>query len=78
MIGIDIIPAQPPKGVSTIQGNFLSQAVQDSVKEFLLNPNNGKLRQQRMLSEDDGDGISEEELEEQNTSIIDSLHNEEA
>lgn len=35
MIGIDIIPAQPPKGVSAIQGNFLSQAVQDQVKHFL-------------------------------------------
>ena len=35
MIGIDIIPAQPPKGVSTIQGNFLSPAVQKEVKDFL-------------------------------------------
>ena len=35
MIGIDIIPAQPPKGVSTIQGNFLSEAVQNEVKSFL-------------------------------------------
>lgn len=34
-MGIDIIPAQPPKGVSAIQGNFLSQAVQDQVKQFL-------------------------------------------
>jgi 21S rRNA (uridine2791-2'-O)-methyltransferase len=35
VIGIDIIPAQPPRGVSTIQGNFLSPAVQNEVKEFL-------------------------------------------
>lgn len=26
VIGIDVIPAQPPRGVSTIQGNFLSHA----------------------------------------------------
>jgi 21S rRNA (uridine2791-2'-O)-methyltransferase len=35
VVGIDIIPAQPPKGVSTIQGNFLSPAVQALVKEYL-------------------------------------------
>jgi 21S rRNA (uridine2791-2'-O)-methyltransferase len=34
-VGIDLIPAQPPKGVSTIQGNFLSPAVQNLVKEYL-------------------------------------------
>ncbi|WYZ42034.1 hypothetical protein EsH8_V_000929 [Colletotrichum jinshuiense] len=36
ILGIDIIPAQPPKGVSTIQGNFLSPDVQDMVKDHLV------------------------------------------
>ncbi|KAL2144044.1 hypothetical protein VTI28DRAFT_9655 [Corynascus sepedonium] len=36
VVGIDIIPAQPPKGVSTIQGNFLSPGVQGMVKQFLV------------------------------------------
>ncbi|KAI0538862.1 23S ribosomal RNA methyltransferase [Xylaria digitata] len=36
VVGIDIIPAQPPKGVSTIQGNFLSPVVQNMVKEYLV------------------------------------------
>ncbi|KAK0616307.1 FtsJ-like methyltransferase-domain-containing protein [Immersiella caudata] len=36
IVGIDLIPAQPPKGVSTIQGNFLSPAVQGVVKRFLV------------------------------------------
>ncbi|KAK8089272.1 ribosomal RNA large subunit methyltransferase J [Apiospora hydei] len=36
IVGIDLIPAQPPKGVSTIQGNFLSPAVQDLVKDYLV------------------------------------------
>ncbi|KAK3937926.1 ribosomal RNA methyltransferase MRM2 [Diplogelasinospora grovesii] len=36
VLGIDLIPAQPPKGVSTIQGNFLSAAVQGLVKEWLV------------------------------------------
>ncbi|KAI3539573.1 FtsJ-like methyltransferase [Colletotrichum costaricense] len=35
ILGIDIIPAQPPKGVSTIQGNFLSPDVQGMVKDYL-------------------------------------------
>ena len=38
MIGIDIIPAQPPKGVSTIQGNFLSHDIQEAVKDLLREP----------------------------------------
>ncbi|KAJ2977293.1 hypothetical protein NUW58_g7852 [Xylaria curta] len=35
IVGIDLIPAQPPKGVSTIQGNFLSPVVQNMVKDYL-------------------------------------------
>lgn len=50
IIGIDIIPAQPPKGVSTIQGNFLSPAVQDEVKRFLSDPNRGRPKQQLVTS----------------------------
>ena len=41
-MGIDIIPAQPPKGVSTIQGNFLSEGVREEVKRFLRDPNHGR------------------------------------
>lgn len=42
IVGIDIIPAQPPKGVSTIQGNFLSEGVREEVKRFLRDPNHGR------------------------------------
>ncbi|PGH30503.1 21S rRNA (-2'-O)-methyltransferase [[Emmonsia] crescens] len=42
VVGVDIIPAQPPKGVSTIQGNFLSPQIQAYVQEFLRNPNRGR------------------------------------
>lgn len=41
VVGIDVIPAQPPNGVSTIQGNFLSAAVQESVKNFLRESQRG-------------------------------------
>ena len=64
VVGIDIIPAQPPKGVSTIQGNFLSSAVQEEVKNFLRDENNGRLKQQHFLtSEGEDQAITEEELE---------------
>ncbi|KAK4140547.1 uncharacterized protein C8A04DRAFT_39781 [Dichotomopilus funicola] len=36
VIGIDILPAQPPKGVTSIQGNFLDPRVQQLVKQVLL------------------------------------------
>ncbi len=39
VIGIDVIPAQPPRGVSTIQGNFLSKSVQEEVKRFIREGN---------------------------------------
>lgn len=45
VLGVDIIPAQPPKGVSTIQGNFLSPEIQEYIEEFLRNPNRGRARQ---------------------------------
>ncbi|MCJ1310835.1 2' O-ribose methyltransferase [Agyrium rufum] len=35
VVGIDIIPAQPPRGVSTIQGNFLAPSVQQELKDLL-------------------------------------------
>lgn len=35
IIGIDLIPAQPPRGVNTIQGDFLSPIVQRLVKNFV-------------------------------------------
>lgn len=44
VLGIDVIPAQPPKGVSTIQGNFLSSAVQDRVKIYLRELKKGSSR----------------------------------
>ncbi|PGH17001.1 hypothetical protein AJ79_01385 [Helicocarpus griseus UAMH5409] len=44
VVGVDIIPAQPPRGVSTIQGNFLSPHIQAYVQEFLRNPNRGRVQ----------------------------------
>ncbi|TVY58809.1 rRNA methyltransferase 2, mitochondrial, partial [Lachnellula cervina] len=52
IVGIDIIPAQPPKGVSTIQGNFLSAEVREEVKRFLSDPDRGRARPQLYASLD--------------------------
>ncbi|MCJ1352381.1 MAG: 2' O-ribose methyltransferase [Icmadophila ericetorum] len=48
VIGVDIIPAQPPKGVSTIQGNFLSREVREEVKNFLLDQQNVSTREEQV------------------------------
>ncbi|AEO59284.1 hypothetical protein MYCTH_2307459 [Thermothelomyces thermophilus ATCC 42464] len=60
VVGIDIIPAQPPRGVSTIQGNFLSPGVRDMVKQFLLDAER-KRRAERAAA---GKGKKVEEEEE--------------
>ncbi|THV49899.1 hypothetical protein BGAL_0174g00160 [Botrytis galanthina] len=59
ILGIDIIPAQPPQGVSTIQGNFLSRRVQKSVKNFLLDPERGRPRRPLFTSPDDVEDIDD-------------------
>lgn len=35
VVGIDVIPAQPPRGVSAMQGNFLAESVQERVRGFV-------------------------------------------
>ncbi|KAJ5214795.1 hypothetical protein N7468_010474 [Penicillium chermesinum] len=53
VLGVDIIPAQPPRGVSTIQGNFLAPEIQAYIKEFLRSPNRGRPRQSDVFSDVD-------------------------
>ncbi|KAF6818662.1 ribosomal RNA large subunit methyltransferase j [Colletotrichum musicola] len=69
ILGIDIIPAQPPKGVSTIQGNFLSPDVQGMVKEHLTRAKKQRVTRKLasvhppdgdevVLPSTDGDGVA--------------------
>lgn len=53
VVGIDVIPAQPPRGVSALQGDFLSEGVQGLVREFV----------REWKSEEDEEGVGEEEGE---------------
>lgn len=71
MLGIDIIPAQPPKGVSTIQGNFLSPTVQAEVKKFLRESDRGRIRKKASLvADDEEEQMTEEDLEQSSRSYI--------
>jgi 21S rRNA (uridine2791-2'-O)-methyltransferase len=71
ILGIDIIPATPPKGVSTIQGNFLSPAVRANVHAFLQDPNHGRPRNRDIFSTSATELLSEEEIEERSRGYID-------
>jgi 21S rRNA (uridine2791-2'-O)-methyltransferase len=53
VLGIDIIPTHPPKGVSTMQGDFLDPSVQSKVLDFLNNPLNGILREDDVAVDDE-------------------------
>ncbi|KAI5299044.1 2' O-ribose methyltransferase [Ascosphaera pollenicola] len=54
VIGVDIIPAQPPRGVSTIQGNFLLPQIQAYVREYLRNPDRGRCRPSNTFQDEEG------------------------
>ena len=76
VIGIDIIPAQPPRGVSTIQGNFLDPAVQDNLRAYIRDPHWGRPRRRTIVADPDSedgttDGMSIEDLEDAEKSYID-------
>ncbi|GAO15152.1 hypothetical protein UVI_02029500 [Ustilaginoidea virens] len=56
VIGIDLIPAQPPQGVATFQGDFLSPSVRQLVKEFIH-----RTQSQAPLKQDAADAADEED-----------------
>ncbi|KAF2445640.1 FtsJ-domain-containing protein [Karstenula rhodostoma CBS 690.94] len=69
VVGIDLIPAQPPRGVSTIQGNFLSPAIQAEVRAYVQDPDLGRPRKQ--VSSDKDGGMTEEEVDEMEKGYVD-------
>lgn len=64
VVGIDIIPALPPKGASTIQGNFLASSVQAELKKYLLEPQDKTKRKLGLGSATGDEIISAVELDE--------------
>ncbi|KAF3018109.1 2' O-ribose methyltransferase [Neopestalotiopsis sp. 37M] len=63
IVGIDLIPAQPPKGVSTIQGNFLNPAVQNLVKEYLREFSRKQPEYKKSAEDEEGAILDAEEFE---------------
>ncbi|TFA97654.1 rRNA methyltransferase 2 [Trichoderma ghanense] len=56
VIGIDLIPAHPPQGVATFQGDFLSPSVQKLVKDFIAQSHSD-----RPLQANKKDDVNEDE-----------------
>lgn len=53
VIGVDILPCRPPRGVSSIQGNFLSKTVQDQLKLMLADPKLGRAKEPKINLENE-------------------------
>ncbi|QIW99790.1 hypothetical protein AMS68_005308 [Peltaster fructicola] len=66
VVGIDVIPAQPPKGVSTIQGDFLSPSIRQLVLEFVRDANAGRAIAHQSFARSGGneDEVDEEPITE--------------
>jgi len=60
IVGIDLIPAQPPKGVSAIQGNFLAPGVQGMVKRWLVEGERARREGKEVEGEGEEEGKREE------------------
>lgn len=74
VVGIDVIPAQPPRGASAIQGNFLSEEVQAGVREYVRGYWTGRARKRggltRRVDEGGDEGLAEDEVEELSRGIV--------
>ncbi|KAI5236947.1 FtsJ-domain-containing protein [Aureobasidium subglaciale] len=74
VLGIDIIPAQPPRGASSIQGNFLSAEVQAEVRRYVRDPALGRARARVTMSKrgegEEEDGPTEEEVEGESRGVL--------
>ncbi|THW08745.1 FtsJ-domain-containing protein [Aureobasidium pullulans] len=76
VLGIDIIPAQPPRGASSIQGNFLSPEVQAEVRRYVRDPALGRARARVTMSKkgeteaEEEDGATEEEVESEGCGVL--------
>ena len=80
VVGIDVIPAQPPKGVNALQGNFLSPEVREQMRRFVSESGRGRVRDANQASlaaasateeeKRESEGVTAEELEERNRGIV--------
>ncbi|KAF7846326.1 hypothetical protein BT93_L4534 [Corymbia citriodora subsp. variegata] len=52
VVGVDIIPVAPPKGVNALQGDFLSRDTQERVRELLKDENAGRVHRHELIKEE--------------------------
>lgn len=79
VVGVDVIPAQPPRGVSTIQGNFLDPEVRQRVVDFVTDRDAGRppdgasfaRRGEEEEEEDDDEKTGASEAEQRATDDLD-------
>lgn len=53
VIGIDVIPAPPPRGANALQGNFLSEETRERVREFVREEGRGRVKGGGYRAEDE-------------------------
>lgn len=75
VVGIDIIPAQPPRGVSTLQGDFLSGEIREELRRFVVEGQGRPRRIEEMVrregeSGQEGEGWTEEELDREGRGVV--------
>ncbi|KAF2763936.1 FtsJ-domain-containing protein [Teratosphaeria nubilosa] len=76
VVGIDVIPAQPPKGVSTLQGDFLSPEIRAELRKYVSEAARGRPRvHHQLLSQDAEDaqeesGATQDDLDAENKGIL--------
>ncbi|KAI7773324.1 hypothetical protein LA080_011228 [Diaporthe eres] len=63
VVGIDLIPAQPPRGVTSIQGDFLSPRVRALVKDVLVEQVRRKERDRQERQQIDAASSASERVE---------------
>ncbi|KAM3414227.1 hypothetical protein BST61_g10884 [Cercospora zeina] len=66
VVGIDIIPAQPPRGANALQGNFLSAEIREEVRKFVGDPDRGRVRSRTIVE----DEVTEEDLLESHRGLV--------
>ncbi|KAI7242153.1 hypothetical protein KC330_g14 [Hortaea werneckii] len=75
VVGIDIIPAQPPRGVSTLQGDFLSVEIQEELRRFVVEGQGRPRRIEELVRREgeggeEGEGWTEEELDREGRGVV--------
>lgn len=71
VVGVDLIPVAPPKGVNAIQGDFLSIETQDRVRELLRDEGAGRVRKSLLVADNNNDAVQVPDTVQEEESYID-------